>query len=448
MNEQLETGHSVLICSESKDRVEVIKKIIEGVAENIVFQVANTFEKTNDLLKSKSDFKLIVVDNIAEIISNPSPLKSLKSFTILLHDPSNSSSTQDCKNIYVSQKRLFSDFVEHLKKIFEITNPVRLENALSVNSQVYLPVNSQKLMNLRVLPCEIFVSLGKSNKFAKVGNSNTQFEQSSVPLYIDKGISEFFLKSDDYYRFEKLFLSESDLTEKLKVNKSKNEMALELVRETVVDLGFSEVLISQVESVIEDVYDLLSKKEYKELLTNLDLSIGSYLYNHSYLSSLLSSSFLKTQSWNSVDLQKKVVMGNMLHDLGFEVKENAYYETLPEEKRLDLPRSVQKDIANHTSVILNLLSKDKNVSEDVLRIIETIHMNRKKAETANVTYFNKIAVVVNLSHELAVRLFRIAFNPKKISTVLENLKEDYSFGPYKKMINDYVVNAKSVLKAV
>ena len=167
---------------------------------------------------------------------------------------------------------------------------------------------------------------------------------------------------------------------------------------------------------------------------------GSFLYNHSYLTSVVALTAGAKFTWMTPDNKEKIYLGCMLHDLGYRNKDNALKESMKLSDIKKLPPEQRDDILNHPILFAKHLAQLDDVHQDVLKIVKDHHGVHNEESYPKPIYpaeINLIFALFIISHEFTLGLYAIAFNDQKIPTLLADICERFDKGNYRKIIPEF-----------
>lgn len=248
--------------------------------------------------------------------------------------------------------------------------------------------------------------------------------------------SEITTGLNDYIQNKKLGVSTP--LELDKVNTEVN--AVQALYEYITDLGFDRKVIELTKSLHKDIETKYSHKYMRALLNRFKQMEGSYLYNHSFLTSIIALSAGKNYTWMNYENKEKIYLGAILHDLGHQYKENSLRESMPLSEIEKLSLEDQDDIKKHPERFAKQLMSVDNIHIDVIKIVQYhhgVHGDDSYPKKLSQSEVNLVFALFILSHEMTVELYKINFNLDKIEHALNKISQKFNYGSFKKILPDF-----------
>lgn len=315
-----------------------------------------------------------------------------------------------------------------------------------IKSQQYIPISIKKLKYTIHYPCSFFIKLNR-DKYLKVSNTNETIDESILQKLIFKGAKYLYVLTDEYSHLIKS-LTNTHIHESHPKTKTLEKIkAVEAIHEYIIEIGFDPKIIYMTKSLHKSLEDKFKTKFMTDLLQVFSKMEGSFLYNHSYLTSVLALTVGKKFTWMNYDNREKIYLGSILHDLGFTEKENALYENMSRGALETLNESQKMDILNHPIKFAQKLAQVQNMHQDVIQIVRDhhgVHEENSYPKTMRTHEINLIFALFVLSHEFSLKLYSISFNPKKINEILNQLIMQFDKGSYKKILPEFKTTIEDI----
>jgi HD-GYP domain-containing protein (c-di-GMP phosphodiesterase class II) len=318
---------------------------------------------------------------------------------------------------------------------------------LDSTSADYYPVDINKLNPVGSCPCDLYIRLSE-RKFVKCVRSGDEFDLEIQTKYRTKTTKLWVIK-DDFFEYSDFIFGKVELEKKITNEFSISNLSdIELIHDMARSCGISGKTLRTVESQVQELQEN-SKGNLKKLLVNFEEMKGTFLYSHSYFTSLIAIEAAKKQSWFKHQHIDKLVLASILHDLGFKDSNSALYESLPKSKILELPAVIQKDLLNHVDKICELLKIDDGVDSDVLNIIFKHHGGRGEESYPLKSFGTEIDLLSGiflLSHAFTLTFYTVAFNKKKLKEVFLYLEHHYNKGNLRKIFPLFKESILDIMK--
>lgn len=303
----------------------------------------------------------------------------------------------------------------------------------------FVPISINKLKTNLNYPCEIFIKLS-AKKHIKILNDGHHFNSESLQKLIFKNVEFLYIRSSDYNTFCTVF-TDDKTDNKKKVDIVNTEInALEAIHNYMEDLGFSSKVIDMTKTLHTSIEEKYNHKFMKKLFNRFKDMEGTFLYNHSYLASVIALTAGNKFNWMNHENKEKIYLGCILHDLGFKHKENALRESLLKNEVSKLSVEEKEDILDHPMKFAKHLAQIDNIHQDVIKIVRDhhgVHGDQSYPKPIYPAEINLIFALFVLSHELSIGLYSISFNEKKIPALLNSICEKFDKGNYKKVLPEF-----------
>jgi putative nucleotidyltransferase with HDIG domain len=301
----------------------------------------------------------------------------------------------------------------------------------------FIPISIKKIRNEINYPCEIFVRLSKK-KHIKILNKENDFPKEVLEKLILKNVQFLYVKSEDINIFNNMSFERNN--EQISDGVSSEIGGVESLHNYIMDLGFDPKIVDMTKNIQKSIENKFTHKFMKKLFSRFNDMEGSFLYNHSYLTSVIALTTGKKFTWMNMANREKIYLGCILHDLGYKHKENALRESFTKDQIDDLSSEEQSDILDHPTKFAKHLAQISNIHQDVIKIVRDHHGVHGELSYPKPIYpaeVNLIFALFVLSHELSLGLYEISFNEDKIPALLEEVCERFNKGNYKKIIPEF-----------
>lgn len=336
------------------------------------------------------------------------------------------------------------DKITYINKKFILTN---LAGAIedyyksTGRAQEYVATPLKDLKFNLEYPCDIYVKISKI-KYLKVLKMNSSFDNETLEKLLDKGVISLYIKKQDQEIFNTIKSSNSSTSPTALLDEENDGEidAVESLHRYILDLGFDPKIIDLTKTIHKGLENKYSHKFMKKLFARFQEMQGSFLYNHSYLTSVIALSTGKKFSWMNFENKEKVYLGCILHDLGYIHKENALRGSLSKIEINNLPNEEKVDILEHPIKFARHLAQIDNIHQDVIKIVKDhhgVHGENSYPKPVYPAEVNLIFALFILSHELSTGLYAISFAQDKIPVLLDEICEKFNKGSYKKILPEF-----------
>ncbi len=302
----------------------------------------------------------------------------------------------------------------------------------------FLCVNINNISLNKSSPCDLYFKINEK-KFLKCLYNSDIFDLETKDHFLKK--SEYlWVKKEDYYLFGYFLYGEDDLEREVTSPFSAEKLeSIEFLHDLARSCGISDKAILAVEESIKS-FHAHPEEKIKNMIMSFEDCKGSFLYAHSYLTSLLAVEILSNISWFTKDHIDKLVLASIIHDLGYQEAENAIFEGLPKSKILELPYVTRQDVIQHVDRVLHALKDCERLDTDVLNIISRHHGARGEEsypQKSTAMEIDLLSGVFLLTHSFIVCLFKMSFDMTKASKIMAYLESIYNKGNIKQVFPEF-----------
>ena len=283
--------------------------------------------------------------------------------------------------------------------------------------------------------CDFYLKLSEK-KHIKILNAKASFPEGTLQSYLLKGINHLHVRGCDFRK-----ISEKSNIQVLQTRREFEEPnSIEALHTLILDIGFDEKVIQMTKVLHRDMEEKFSNRFMKKLFVRFKSLEGDYLYNHSFLTSVVALEVGRKFTWMTPESKEKIYLASVLHDLGHSKKENALKESSTLEKLNLLPSSDREDILNHPLKFANHLSQIESLHSDIIKMVKDhhgIHSENAYPRAISPNEINLIFALFVISHEFSVALYTADFDLNQINSILAELNQKFDKGNYKKILPEF-----------
>jgi hypothetical protein len=270
-------------------------------------------------------------------------------------------------------------------------------------------------------PCDLYLRLA-DNKHIKILKQNDELTSSFIEKYVSKKVFEFYLTNDDYKTHqESLFDFHSNAKEILVNGKKVQLPENEGMNQMMNQLGVSKEQTKQINNISSQiVIDLnTGTNAFSSMISKFTTSSKRFLYDHSYLTALISCLIASKNEWGSTPNKEKLCLASILHELGDEEQlKLSLNENLD---RQDFKGGVSPFQIQTSKKLADRLKNVSSVSLDVINIIERYH-NYDSPQLPPMTSCFSVA------HQFVILLYKENFNKDAIPKIIEDMSKQFKEG--------------------
>lgn len=415
--------------------ISKVKKIYNLSDPTLSFE---SVKVSAELLKTIPDDSLLIVDKIYDEIGEISETEN--KFSVITLNDSIDDFSGSPFNFYIPKQKMITGLVLALE---EVKNS-KLEAIVSE----YMAIEMTQIKPKGELPCDIFLKLSKS-KYIKIVNRGEILTVETLVKYKEKDVKYFYLMKNDFYKHgQDLYLNKlvNEKFDNFEANYIHQYM--DTLHDMAATIGIPEKIINSVGNTYKNIAEKSSDKMVKSLMLQFKQQEGTFLFNHSYMTGLIGTAIGASFDWMSFENKEKMFLASVLHDLGFKNSKLALYESAgkSEIKKLDSPD--KDEVLGHVDAIVETLRSNSNIPADVISMVY-YHHGAKGEESypkvSHATEINHITAHFILSHELTLKLFKIAFNPLKFESILKEIEEEFNKGNIRSIMPTFIAGARTLL---
>ncbi len=424
-----------------------LENIIDEVEVEVASQMSGPLGALEKIERS-APFDLILVLAPAEgsvfELYQRAHLKHPRAPFVLMSDDSLSSfvgmdgfQVQHPKNDFVQLPITPMDFRETILKSLSPSYGLRVIPAFQKVRLIHFLRFSRAL-------CNVYVKLS-NNKYVKVINSGSIYDRADIEKYREKKVSHLFIRNDDFEHFQVTIhktpfltfqnetMSESDLQKCLG-----NSHAM--LKEMILEIGFTAEVAAIAEKSVDEIIKLAYKKDdmcemLKKMQTRLD-----YVYDHSFLTSIVCCEILQHMHWNTEDKIKKLVMAALLHDIKIENPQICKIDSSKDSRLQSFSDPEIKSFLAHPMETSLLLTGVDFISPEVVSIVLQHHETPEGDGFPNGLHHSKLSLlscIFIVAHDFVQQNFEIDFDVDLQSKIFDNLSKRYSLGSFKSVIDAF-----------
>ncbi|EQC46003.1 HD domain-containing protein [Bacteriovorax sp. Seq25_V] len=320
-------------------------------------------------------------------------------------------------------------------KILEICNS--LAKLIEGDIASYVPFDISVLFRNEKLLCDIYLKINES-KYIKIAHSGELVSVEFINKYKERNVKHIYILYSDFERFGDDLFSRELIDQKLQLSPVQRKgIENAHLHECLRNFGVSEYTVNLVEKSVEDFSNSTKNLKTKSLFKMFERSKGTFIYDHSFLTIAFSNILCKHMNWESEAIRKKISMAAMFHDLAIKDPKLAMNESLGKSELAKLDRDISSTILNHSSEIVKILEGEDSIPSEVISLCLNHHEGHGEGypKSKSPVALTQLDGVFIISHELAIGMYRVAFNFQKFNKVIENIIEKYDSGNFKAVVN-------------
>lgn len=310
----------------------------------------------------------------------------------------------------------------------------------------YAKLKKSTVLRFNRTLCDFYIRLG--TKFIKIIKAGDMYTKEDIDKYLDNEKHFIYVKHEDL----ESFLEDASLRPYLindplvEVDKTVIKTAHAVLHESALRLGLSEESIMFAKSIAENIINKLDKSDpLSKLLLNMRRR-EDYIYEHSFLTSVLCCEMCKSSEWNDKTYMEKFCYAAIFHDITLNNPDYAAIHSKESEAFKELSTSKKAYIESHPVAASTLVNNSDAIPNDVDKIILFHHEGpAEDAFPRNISTNNipPLARMFIVAHEFIHNVQSLdELDASSISSCLKRMEniygDDKSFKKYFKLLKDVV----------
>lgn len=280
----------------------------------------------------------------------------------------------------------------------------------------------------RDITFDLYIKLSENN-YAHVFSRNTGMDYKRLAQYIQKGVTELFVRKEDKEVFEKFrsVRAEDSLMDPNTPEPKKIALLLNMTEQAISELfahiRIPEATATSTKKVVKSYVDLMSDHPKSMTLILKLASHGDYLYYHSMATAVFSILLARATGNFNRRMLEALGLGGFLHDIG----------------QVQLPREITehgdeltpaqwKDVRNHTKIGLKMIENTANIPDEVKFIVYQHHEEPSgngypNGLRGNAIYYPAkiVALADGFSALISKRPFREAYSVEQAIHIIQSV---------------------------
>lgn len=373
----------------SPDMVFVSDDLQDGTARDILDYAANSFAKTKFVL---------IGDSYPTNFPDPEEFDSLNSDFLPL-------------------QLTFPQFTAKLSRITGSDLEIR---------ELYRHIPLVSFYRYNQVLCDTYVKLS-DDKYVKIQKAGATYSRDDLDKYRHKGIAHLYIKDDDFQKYAVSFSNLSFLKGPAEYAKlSEEEMLLRLsdvhmqINDIAKEVGISKDAIALAEENCKNIIFFISDHPGLEALFVRKATLEDYLYDHSYLTSIVCAEIFSKIGHGNMEGIKKLCQASIMHDITIKNPKLSLVKGQNDPRMMEFTKEEVKNYLKHPTLTANLLESSGIFSQDVADIVRYHHITPEGGfpEKIHPSRLNLLTSVFIMAHEFVSKLYDNDFDKTKIEKII------------------------------
>jgi HD-GYP domain-containing protein (c-di-GMP phosphodiesterase class II) len=286
--------------------------------------------------------------------------------------------------------------------------------------------------------CHVYIKLSRM-KYVKVFNKGLKYSRADLDRLKVKEVDYLYIRNEDFQKFQVSFFrnnflefdaelaTQDELQEKL-------EFTHAMLHELVLNLGFSEDAIELTEKSLKAIFGIVEKDLNLTDLLSRFRGQDDYLYDHSYLTSVIACDLLRKMNWWNEERMEIIGFAALFHDITLK---NPVLAKIADKNDADLKKYSEKEIKKylrHPLDAFELILDYPNIPSKVAEIICQHHENPEGDGFPNSLRpinIGALSAVFILAHDFVNALEKYEYDEEKVDSIIDAMRSRYDVGPFK-----------------
>ncbi|GEM_PF-2040230 len=286
--------------------------------------------------------------------------------------------------------------------------------------------------------CHVYIKLSRM-KYVKVFNDGLKYSRADLDRLKVKEVDYLYIRNEDFQKFQVSFFRNNFLEFDAEVAtqdelQEKLEFTHAMLHELVLNLGFSEDAIELTEKSLKAIFGIVEKDLNLSDLLSRFRGQDDYLYDHSYLTSVIACDLLRKMNWWNEERMEVIGFAALFHDITLK---NPVLAKIADKNDNDLKKYSEKEIKKylrHPLDAFELILDYPNIPSKVAEIICQHHENPEGDGFPNSLRpinIDALSAVFILAHDFVNALEKHEYDEDKVDSIIDAMRRRYDVGPFK-----------------
>lgn len=301
--------------------------------------------------------------------------------------------------------------------------------------ETFYPIKPKLLKNKsESAPFSIYLKVGA--KHLKVLEAGSKNFNKALSIYEDKGVKLFFINQKDYFENRDYILN-APLASKGASKEEQIHSVNEFFHSIVEEIGVGKSSIKIADKLSIQITESLSQNKKTSILNSYDIqnTESEFIYNHSYMTSLVCSQIVSKMGLDSRTIGKKLITACLFHDLAILDSKAAMMFHFNPDGVEGKDIKTRNLMSNHHLIIANILQDHIEIDGDTIQIIKDSHIDYEVKSKLN--QLRPLSFIFHLAHTYVVKFFASNLDASKGPQIIEEVANELECEKHKGIIETF-----------
>lgn len=297
--------------------------------------------------------------------------------------------------------------------------------------------------------CHVYIKLSRM-KYVKVFNSGTKYSRSELDKLKVRNVEHLYIRNEDFQKFKVNFFRNNflEFDQELaspKELKEKLDFTHAMLHELILNLGFSQDAIELTEKSLKAIFQLVEKTDDLGEYLSSFRGGDDYLYDHSYLTSVICCDLLKKMNWYSDERMQVLGYASLFHDITLSDPILAKVQNKSDPLLSKFSKDEVKKYLRHPFDAFELMLEHPNIPAKAAEVICQHHENPEGTGFPNgLRPYNidPLSAVFIIAHDFVAAMDRVRYDREKMDDIFNAMQAKYMVSPFKEPLKVFLDGKK------
>jgi hypothetical protein len=281
------------------------------------------------------------------------------------------------------------------------------------------------------IPFDIFIKLSEE-KYVKALKVGDQMTDEFINKYVSKKVFEFFLTNEVYQEFKELIFdfhssAKIILVKGREIRVPDNNNLNHMMEELGVPQKETRKINEMSTRIVSDLNN--EDKSVSKLLENFTSSNERFIYDHSYLTAVISCQLANANEWGTNPNKEKLCLASILHELRGSHNDNMTIDA--HIKQQELNNGISPELLENVKLLTSQLRQIDAIPIDVVSILEN-SLNFTQPTLSPMTCCFVVA------HQYVIELYKEEFDNSNNPDIFDRLSSLFPSANLNKQVKNLI----------